>query len=136
MLSQTREQSQAFHEQGTTFVVHFSNPALWARLLARPQPGWSLMGKGEIVVDGTSVILRGRRPRPFRTSARHQFALSLDDISNVTRRGRYIECWVRIPYMKSRPLRMWFADRMSTHQLLRLLPTRRASESDALVDCG
>ena len=131
MLKRIREQNQAFHEQGTTFVVHFSNPAPWARLLARPQPGWALVGKGEVVVDGTSVTLRGRRPRPFRTSARHQLSISLGDISNVARRGCYIECWVRIPYMKSRPLRMWLADRISTHQLLRLMPTRRA-----VAECG
>jgi len=133
MLNRTREQSQAFHEQGTTFVVHFSNPVLWARLLARPQPGWALVGKGEVVIDDTSVTLRGWRPRPFRTAARHQVCIALSDISNVARRGCYIECWVRVPYMKSRPLRMWLEDRVSTHQLLRLLPTRRASESEQPV---
>lgn len=79
------------------------------------------MGKGKIMVDGTHLILRGRRPRPFRTSAKHQIAIARSDVVNVVRDGRYIHCYVRIPYMTDRPLRIWLAHETSARQLVRLL---------------
>jgi hypothetical protein len=108
------------------FVASFSNPAFWARFWAKPQLGWAIFGKGEVAVNGASLTLRGRRPRPFRTSARHQISIPLSDIFNVVRDGRYIHCHVQIPYMKDRPLRIWLKDIPSALRLVQFLPTRRA----------
>ena len=114
------------------FVAHFSDQAFWARFRerfwAKPQLGWALYGKGEISINGSSLPLRGRRLRPFRTSAKHQVAIPLSDIFNIDRDGCYIHCYVRIQYMQDRPLRMWLQDAWSAQRLVQLIHARRTVE--------
>lgn len=113
------------------FVGYFSNRAFWARFRerfwAKPQLGWALYGKGEISINGTSLTLRGRRLRPFRTSTKHQVSIPLRDIFNIVRDGCYIHCYVQIPYTRDRPLRMWLQDDWSAQRLVQLIHTRRAA---------
>lgn len=86
------------------------------------------MGKGEVIVNGASLILRGRRPRPLRSSARHELVIQLRDVVNVMRAGRYLQCHVQIPYSGDRLLQIWAANAGEAVRILRLLPTRRIPE--------
>jgi hypothetical protein len=110
------------------FEVHFTKPSIFGGFGAKPQPGWALMGKGEAIMNGASMTLKGRRPRPFRTSAQHEILIQLQDVINVTRDGRFIQCHVRLPYTKERALQMWASDADTAEQIVKLLPTQRTPE--------
>jgi len=112
----------------TTFAVNFSKPSILGGFGAKPQLGWALMGQGQVVVNGANMVLKGRRPRPFRTSAKHEISIQLQDVINVIRDGRFIQCHVRLPYTKERALQMWAADTQTAERLVKLLPTERTPE--------
>jgi hypothetical protein len=52
------------------YLVHFSDPSVWARFGAQPQQHWKLAGEGEISFEKDRVVLRGRRPRPVWVAAK------------------------------------------------------------------
>jgi hypothetical protein len=105
------------------FEVNFTRPSIFGGFGAKPQPGWAIMGKGAVLVNGANLTLKGRRPRPFQTSAKHEISIQLQDVINVIRDGRFIQCHVRFPYTKERVLQMWAADADAAEQIVKLLPT-------------
>jgi rhomboid protease GluP len=115
-----------------TFVVHFSDPAVWARFGSRLQPHWKLAGQGEISVEQNQVVLRGRRPRPFWTAAKTEIPLPITDVVNVIREGSVVQCHVRVSGF-TRVLRLWLADAWAADQLVHALPKERTADFERQV---
>jgi len=83
------DQDSAPKSAAQTFQVRFSAPS--ARLTAQPQPQSKLAGAGEVEVDKDRVVLRGHRPRAFRSGAKTEFTLRRSEIVNVAREGLVIQ---------------------------------------------
>ena len=123
-------QNSAPKSAAQTFQVRFSAPS--ARLTAQPQPQWKLAGAGEVEVDQDRVVLRGRRPRAFRSGAETEFTLSRREILNVVREGLVIQCHVR-DASTTRVLRLWLANDQDAEQLEQALPTERTPDFEQML---
>jgi len=115
-----------------TFAVHFTDPSAWARVGGRQLQHWKLVGPGEIVVESGRVLLRGRRHRPFWTSAKTEIALSSGDLTNVIREGSVVQCHVR-GEIYPKVLRVWLVDESTAEALVQALPRERTAQFEKLV---
>jgi rhomboid protease GluP len=121
------EQAPAVESPAGTFPVSFSDPSAWARFGARSPEHWKLAGKGEIAIEGSHAVLRGRRPRPFWVAAKAEIQIPLADIINVIREGPLVQCHVRVSGA-SKVLRLWSANEQAAERLVQALPRERTAE--------
>ncbi len=112
-------------ESTTAFPVYFSNPSLWSRLLPHPASHWQLFGAGEIVFKPNSIVVRGRRRRPFGFTVRHAAEIARADIFNVVQRRRVVRFHVRVPLSAEKALQIWADDVVSAEEIVALLPQER-----------
>jgi rhomboid protease GluP len=114
------------------FSVHFSNPNPLLRFAPQPVTHWKFFGAGELTFKSSSIVLRGRRPRPLgytEQSAEIPFA----DIFNVAHVGKIVQLHVRIPLAAEKLLQLWASDEESARQIVRLLPQERTPEFERAV---
>ncbi len=57
---------------------------------------WRWIGKGDLAVDGNSLILDGRRHRYFRSAAKQRVQVSIDQVRNVVATGRLVRFDVKL----------------------------------------
>lgn len=132
-LSKTPITASSSGTEADTFAVHFSDPGISARFASRPTTGWKLAGKGEIVLRGHNLILRGSRSRPFWTLAKLEIPLARGNVNNVVQIGRQVQFNVRPPNDTDRIVRVWAGDEASAKRLIDLLPTECTPEFQRLV---
>jgi rhomboid protease GluP len=128
--SASAEQNPSTNPAVQTFSVHFSAPSV--RLSTQPQPHWKLAGAGEVTVEKDRVVLRGLRPRPFRSGAQTEIPIPLNQILNVVREGAVIQCHVR-DSGTTKVLRLWAANEQDAERLTRVLPTERTPDFERLL---
>jgi|SRR6185437_3187113 len=112
-------------ESITAFPVYFSNPSPWSRLLPHPASHWQLFGAGEIVFKRNSIVLRGRRRRPFGFTVRHAAEIAREDVFNVVQQRRIVQFHVRVPLSSEKLLQIWADDVVSAEEIAALLPQER-----------
>lgn len=103
------------------FSVHFSNPGPLYKFAPDPDTHWKLLGPGLILFKQESVVLRGLRRRPDRSTVNHSAEISLVDILNVTLQGRVVRFHARIPLSVEKPLQLWAADEAEAAEIAALL---------------
>ena len=121
------ERASATESPAGTFAVSFSDPSAWARFGTRSPEHLKLAGKGEIAIEGSHAVLRGRRPRPFWVAAKAEIQIPLADITNVIREGTLVQCHVRVSGA-SKVLRLWSANEQAAERLVQALPKERTAD--------
>ena len=112
-------------ESTTAYPVFFSNPSLWSRLFPHPDSHWKLIGAGEIIFKPNSIVLRGRRRRPFGFTVRQSAEIARADVFNVVQQRRIIRFQVRVPLSTEKSLQIWADDVVSAEEIAALLPRER-----------
>ena len=83
------------------------------------------MGAGEIVFKPYSIVLRGRRRRPFGFTVRHSAEIARVDVFNVVQHRRIVRFQVRVPLSTEKSLQIWADDIVSAEEIAALLPQER-----------
>ena len=104
------------------FPVYFSNPSPLFKFAPDPDTHWKLLGAGEIVFKRDSLVMRGLRRRPDGDTVKHSAEILLVDVLEVTRRGRVVQFYARVPLSIERRLQFWAADEAAAEQIVGLLP--------------
>jgi len=115
--------------------IRFSPPGANKWLVARPKSRWRWTGQGNIRFEGIETVIRGRRARPFWSSAKQEVRFPNSDVINVVVEGSAVRCEVKQPYGKSEALAFWAGDDAAARQIASNWPAERtAAFSQALVD--
>ena len=114
------------------FSVHFSNPNPLLRFAPQPVTHWKFIGEGELSFKPSSILLRGRRPRPLGYTEQ-SLEIPFADIFNVAHVGRIVQLHVRIPLAAEKLLELWASDEESARQVVQLLPRERTPDFERVV---
>ena len=114
------------------FAVHFTNPHPLLRFAPQPETHWKFFGSGELVFKTNSIVLRGRRPRPFGFTEQ-SLEIPLADIFNAGYVDRIVQFHVRIPLAREKLMQLWVRDEEQARHIVQLLPKERTPDFERVA---
>ena len=114
------------------FPVHFTNPHPLLRFAPQPVTHWKFFGSGELAFKPTSIVLRGRRPRPLGFTEQ-SLEIPLADIFNVGYVDRIVQFHVRIPLAAEKLMQLWVRDEEEARHIVHLLPQERTPKFERVA---
>jgi rhomboid protease GluP len=115
-------------EVDLSFQVSFSAPGVWLQRTSQSRSAWKLSGSGELAIAAETLVLHGRRHRPFWFSAPQEVQIAIVSVHNVAQTGRRVRFDSTTPQGEDRELVLWASDEAAAQEIARRLPQERTPQ--------
>ncbi|HEX9140476.1 MAG TPA: rhomboid family intramembrane serine protease [Steroidobacteraceae bacterium] len=119
----TSESSDASETARTSsFVISFTAPGAGQWFVAQSKTRWHWKGPGQLGVEGSDVVLRGRRSRTLWTSAPQEIRFPAGDVIDVAVADRRVSFAVTQSKGAAEPVSLWASDAQAAAAIAAMLP--------------